>query len=81
MMTDEPTFLGYMSLPSAFQLEVEDHLVRRSVDTCEICGDPVIIQIFKGTHLCCIVCQKVKAGELSREDAHQFKPNIPLEVA
>jgi predicted nucleic acid-binding Zn ribbon protein len=40
-------------------------------DKCEVCGNQVKVQIFRGSHLCSDLCRKVKSGELTKEQADE----------
>lgn len=36
-------------------------------ETCRVCGDPVEMQIMRGTGLCCGTCEKIDKREIVDE--------------
>lgn len=36
-------------------------------EICEVCGREVKVSIFKNTGVCCELCRKLRAGEITRE--------------
>lgn len=36
---------------------------------CTVCRGRIVMQIFKGTGVCCELCRKVETGEITKEEA------------
>jgi hypothetical protein len=37
---------------------------------CKVCSGKIVMTIFKNTGVCCELCRKVDAGEITKEQAH-----------
>ena len=36
-------------------------------EICEVCGREIKVSIFKNTGVCCELCRKLRAGEITRD--------------
>lgn len=43
--------------------------MKRPFEFCWICKEKIVMQIFKGTGVCCELCRKVNVGEITKEEA------------
>ena len=73
--------MGYMSLPPAVQQEMEDlaSTENQKHKNCTVCSTRIEMMCRYYDDVCCIICEKVKMGEMDRIKARAFKPDIPLE--